>query len=75
MSLYKKRYFNKFTEMLIKIDKDNAFEGMAIRHEEELRYLLYETAYTLGPEIPRKQMLVSMQEFLINTRNLSGMTE
>lgn len=64
ISLYNLRYFDKFVEIIQKIDNEQAFEGMSERNIEELKYLYYETVYSNSEFKITAQLLNSMREFI-----------
>jgi len=69
MSLYKLRYFDKFVEIVQRIDREKAFTGMSKLNIEELKYLYFETIYS-NPSYPLLgDVIESMNEFSLDFPN------
>ena len=63
MTLYRKRLYSRFAEIVRNIDKENAFVGMSKKLSEEIKYLYYETVYSNPKLVMNGDVVKSMDQF------------
>ena len=63
MTLYHKRLYSRFYEIVRSIEKENAYIGMHNKLSEEIKYLYYETVYSNPKLVIDSEVVESMNQF------------